>query len=369
LLVSAILASATRSGLAGSAIACAALWILGRRLGPGPRRAAIGVLVVIVTFWTAAPLLSGSVGSLLGARLSWWHDEDWLRAECEVGPVPAVLRVDQSFLVPVLLQNTGSVGWNRAGARSVLLSYHWKRLDGRTTLGDFEGIRTQLLTNVAPGDSSKVLPRVQAPAEAGTYLLRWDLVEENITWFRDRGHALPEEEVIIEPALEESTTASSLDLRSAPEAYPDSPPRSALWRAALVLWRQRPLLGIGPDNFRRRYEAVLSPSPTGQPYTDTRIHANSLYFETLADLGLAGLAALGAIGVALVNLIRAHVLANRLAGVACGVAAALFFVHGVFDYFLEFTPLFCLFWLLLGLTAACEAPAALRSSQESAPPR
>ncbi len=133
---------------------------------------------------------------------------------------------------------------------------------------------------------------------------------------------------------------------------PPAPPRPTLWRAALVLWHQRPLLGVGPDNFRRRYQAILSPAPSGQPYTDTRLHANSLYFETLADLGLAGIAVLAWIALALSRQIRRQVSADDLAGLGCSVAAGTFFVHGGLDYFFEFTPLFGLFWVLLGLSAA-----------------
>lgn len=357
-LVAAILASATRSGLAGTAIGCAALYVLGRRLGPDLRRAAAGGVLVVTVSWALVQALSGFAGSLLAARLTWWRDEDWLRAECTVGITPEAVRAGQPFAVSVTLQNRGSVRWERSGARSVQLSYHWRRLDGRTTAADFEGIRTPLPSDVAPGGSREVLARVRAPARPGAYRLQWDLVEEGITWFSQRGHAMAEEDVAVEPPLVGTQGPALGDLRAAPSFAPDPPPRSSLWRAAIALWRERPVLGIGPDNFRRRYEAVLSPSPSGQPYTDTRIHANSLYFETLADLGIAGVLALGALAFAIGRNLRRQVVVGATAGIGCGLAAAVFFVHGVFDYFLEFTPLFALFWLLLGLTAAQPTPGA-----------
>jgi O-antigen ligase len=99
---------------------------------------------------------------------------------------------------------------------------------------------------------------------------------------------------------------------------------------------------------------VLSPAPTGLPYADTRIHANSLYLETLADLGIAGILSLALIAWSWLRVVRRHYAAGRLAGLGSGVAVGAFFVHGAFDYFFEFTPLFGLFWVLLGLTAACE---------------
>ncbi|HXX70215.1 MAG TPA: hypothetical protein VEK07_23750 [Polyangiaceae bacterium] len=360
-LVAAMLASATRSSLAGALIGCGALYVMGNRLGGAPQRVAAGVVGLIAVSWITLQGLSGRAGSpLLAERMRSWRDDDWLRGDCSVGAIPDRVHAGQSFAVPVTVYNTGSLGWVRSGDRSVQLSYHWKRLEGPTTLRDFEGIRTELPADVPPGGALDVLARVKAPAAEGAYQLQWDLVVEGITWFSQRGHAMAEEGVVVEPAIVASSAPSTLDSRPAPALGPPSPDRSALWRAALVLWRRRPLLGIGPDNFRRSWQAVLSPSPSGQPYTDDRIHANSLYFETLADLGLAGVLALGMIALGLVRLIRAHYLANRLAGVGCGLGAAAFFIHGTLDYFLEFTPLFGLFWLLLGLTAGCETRAALR---------
>ena len=111
-------------------------------------------------------------------------------------------------------------------------------------------------------------------------------------------------------------------------------------------------MGDKPDNFRRRYEEVIGLDANGQRYTDTRIHANNFYLETLADLGLVGIAWLAWLTFALLRALRLLSASGRLAGLGCGLAAAAFFVHGAVDYFLEFTPLFGLFWMLLGSTAA-----------------
>lgn len=356
-LVGAIIASATRSGLAGSAIGCFALCVLSWRLDPDLRRAAACVVILIAASWLIVQNASGYAGSVLGERMRWWRDETWLRAECDVGSIPSAVQAGESFVVNVVVRNAGSLPWARSGDRSVQLSYHWKRLAGPTTLGDFEGIRTELPADIPPGGAEHLAARVRAPAAEGAYRLQWDLVVEGVTWFSQRDHAMAEEEIWVEPAPPGAPLPGP-DSREAPLLDPGPPSRPALWRAAIVLWRQRPILGVGPDNFRRRWQAVLSPSPTGRPYTDVRIHANSLYFETLADLGLAGAAALGAIALALVRLIRLHCVTNGLAGLGCGLAAAAFFVHGTLDYFLEFTPLFGLFWLLLGLTAAYATHAA-----------
>jgi O-antigen ligase len=207
---------------------------------------------------------------------------------------------------------------------------------------------------VPPGGAVDVSGLVRGPSVPGTYRLAWDLVQENVSWFSERGNARAERTIVVRAAADTAPTASTID-RPGPTLNPPAPSRPELWHAAVVLFRERPLLGVGPDNFRRRYEAVLEAGKSGQRYTDTRLHANSLYFETLADLGLAGVAALVWIGLALVRSGRRHWRSGSLAGLGSAVAAGTFFVHGALDYFFEFTPLLGLFWLLLGLAAASES--------------
>jgi hypothetical protein len=349
ILLGAILASATRSGLAGASVACGMFLWFGRELGPSVRRVVLGVLAILVAWSSLALVARGGSNSLLGQRLRWWDDGRWFGAEYAlVGAAPGSVGGETTFQVPMVLRNTGALTWRAREPHPVRLAYHWEPLGRAATVSDFEGLRTDLPQDVPPGRETKLVATVRTPKAVGPYHLRWDLVQEDVTWFSERGNAMPEQSVSIEgPSSEVLPTETPQRI-----AAPPPPVRSQLWRAAVRLWRERPLLGVGPDNFRRRYEAVLSPSPTGQAYSDTRLHANSLYFETLADLGLSGIAALAAIGVALLGALREHFAARRLAAIGCAVAAALFFVHGVLDYFLEFTPLFGLFWILLGLTSA-----------------
>jgi putative inorganic carbon (HCO3(-)) transporter len=143
--------------------------------------------------------------------------------------------------------------------------------------------------------------------------------------------------------------------------------RVELWGAALRLIQTRPLLGVGPDNFRHLYGAQL-----GLETWDERVQANNLYLEVLADVGLLGLAAfLWAVGGPLV--VARRLLTARFArslssdekssdqlgfdsrmvmvlGLTLGVVA--FLVHGLFDSFLAFTPTALLLWMLLGMLLA-----------------
>jgi hypothetical protein len=362
-LFAAILASATRSGLAGAAVACAALLSLGWRSGAWLRRVCAAVLCVLaLSSWIA--MSSTASGSLLEQRLRWWQDDAWFRAEYEVERVPRVVLVGETFRVPVRVRNTGTLAWPSAGARPFRLGYHWEPAERSQTVGDYEGQRTDLPADVPPGQAVDVVAVARGPDFPGVYHLRWDLLEEHVTWFSERGNEMPAQSIVVANRPDGAPPPEITAAHAQPfaESAPPPAPRPALWRAALVLWRQRPLLGIGPDNFRRRYEDVIGLAPNGLPYTDTRIHANSFYLETLADLGLAGAVALACIGLALVRALRCLSASGRLVGLGCGVAAGAFFIHGWIDYFLEFTPLFGLFWMLLGLTAALADEAPPRSS-------
>jgi hypothetical protein len=344
-----LLVSATRSGLAGAAVASVGLAALGWRGGIGLRRGTAAVAGVLVLTSSIA-IAAGGSGSLLGHRLRWWEDAAWFRVEYEVGAVPSRLRAGESFTVAVRLRNTGVLAWRSGGTGSVRLSYHWDPVDRPPTRGDYEGARTPLPGDVPAGGTVDVVAVAWSPPTPGPYRLRWDLVQEHVTWFSEHGNAAPAQPVLVEGPP--SSAPGEKDAAAPLPAAPLPPPhRAALWRAAIALWRERPLLGIGPDNFRRRYEDVIA-APDGRRYEDTRMHANNLYLETLADLGLAGAAALAWIALSLGRWLRALSRTGHVAGLGCGVAAAAFFVHGWMDYFFEFTSLFGLFWLAMGLTAA-----------------
>ncbi len=346
----AILASATRTALVGAGVACGMLAVLGGPRAPRMTRAA-GVSLLVLAVLSAVALQS-SADALLGQRLRFWHDDRWFGAQYGVPGGRRTVDGGEVFAVPVSLRNTGSIAWHVGGPHPTHLSYHWAIEPpdgGRPRLVEYEGRRTDLPGDVPPGGAVGVTGIVRAPEAAGAYRLSWDLVQENVTWFSGRGIAMGEQSVDVQSA----STSPAREIVP-PSPAPVAVPRSSLWRVAVVLWRERPLLGIGPDNFRRRYEALLAPPTTGVPYTDTRIHANSLYFETLADLGLAGLTAIAAIAIALLRSLRRHWEAGCVAGLGSAVAALTFFVHGLLDYFFEFTPPVVLFWVTLGLTTAFE---------------
>jgi O-antigen ligase len=125
-------------------------------------------------------------------------------------------------------------------------------------------------------------------------------------------------------------------------------PRSVLWQTAITMWRERPLLGIGPDNFRHTYGRHLGPAAW-----DARVHTNNSYVEVLVSMGAAGAIALGWLMVRAVSSARTIVAradAATLSLTAAALAACLAIaVHALVDSFLTFTPTYVVFAIAAGL--------------------
>jgi SpoIID/LytB domain protein len=85
----------------------------------------------------------------------------------------------------VKLTNNGNIPWNAAGANPVNLSYHILDAAGRAVVWD--GARTPLGGDVAPGASKDLSITFTTPGQSGTYTLVVDLVREGIGWFEGAG--------------------------------------------------------------------------------------------------------------------------------------------------------------------------------------
>ena len=66
--------------------------------------------------------------------------------------------------------------------------------------------------------------------------------------------------------------------------------RLAMWRIAIDVWKQHPVLGTGPGDFDDEIKVLQNKGE----YVGMNIHnsAHNIYFQSLADLGVVGLAAL-----------------------------------------------------------------------------
>jgi stage II sporulation protein D len=94
-----------------------------------------------------------------------------------------------TYQVSVPVTNTGAAQWPAVaapGVNAVTLSYHWHdAVSGSTIVWD--GRRTPLAANLAPGATATVNATVTAPASACACGLTFDLVREGVSWFGSLG--------------------------------------------------------------------------------------------------------------------------------------------------------------------------------------
>ncbi len=111
------------------------------------------------------------------------------KAEIRVEQPPSKLKVNESVVLDVTVRNLGNAVWPHRGGpaavHGVVLSYHWLPADGSRVLVD--GIRTNLPSDLAPGSQVALRATVKAPDNPGAYILEFDMVQEAVAWFRERG--------------------------------------------------------------------------------------------------------------------------------------------------------------------------------------
>jgi hypothetical protein len=99
------------------------------------------------------------------------------------------LRVNEQVTLPVTVKNSGTEIWpataDPTGKYVVHLSYHWLANAGTVVVRD--GVRTELPQDLAPGEAVALAATLQAPAEAGEYVLRLTMVQEQVAWFENQG--------------------------------------------------------------------------------------------------------------------------------------------------------------------------------------
>ena len=133
--------------------------------------------------------------------------------------------------------------------------------------------------------------------------------------------------------------------------------RNELWEAAIALFVQHPLFGIGAGNF----EFLLS--TVGLQNVQT--HANSVWLETLAEQGIIGFSAFVALVAVVLRELFIGLRRSWLVQAAL-VATLCLLLHQVFDDLFFFPKVGMLWWLLIGAAAGALAPAAAPAAARSA---
>jgi hypothetical protein len=314
----------------------------GRWEGAHTRLAALAAVLLALVLMSRSP-------QMLVTRMSTDVSQDWYGASYEV-PGTLTLRPDTVTEVPVTLSNRGWLTWQSTRLPAFALSYHWLSIDTEEVV-IYDGLRTPFTTPVEPGEKVTVPARVRAPGYPGTYLLVWDIVQEQRTWLSLEG-VFPGRTIA---TVSGQRVGAPLPTRGPMPTGVMRMPRSVLWATALKISAEHPALGIGPDNFRLIYGRYL-----GLAAWDSRVHANNTYLEVLVGMGAMGVVALLWLIVAACRSTIARLRAADIASmplVAAATAACLAIAaHGVVDSFLTFTSTYVVFALAAGVLFRAPCP-------------
>jgi hypothetical protein len=98
---------------------------------------------------------------------------------------------NSSFMLKVFVKNESAVVWGVLvstddGKYQIRASYRWLSPD-RLPLGDYD-YRVPLPHDLHPGETVPIEFTIQAPPAPGKYFLEFDLVQELVVWFHDKGN-------------------------------------------------------------------------------------------------------------------------------------------------------------------------------------
>jgi len=111
------------------------------------------------------------------------------KAAIALEEMPFALHASESFCPRVRIKNTSAILWPAKGLQdgrfAVALSYHW--IDGNGGIIVSGGLRTPLVHDVGPNEEIVLYATAKTPQLPADYTLEFDLVQEGVTWFKDKG--------------------------------------------------------------------------------------------------------------------------------------------------------------------------------------
>ena len=140
---------------------------------------------------TPAPSPKATAASAEPAALP----ENGYKASIELIDPPSRLRAGQKETIQVKVKNASEVMWYARGAAVnnaptnkfyIAVGDRWFKADGATLVTDMDG-RYGIGPDLKPGEETVVPLLITAPKEPGDYILDIDLVQEQVTWFHEKG--------------------------------------------------------------------------------------------------------------------------------------------------------------------------------------
>jgi hypothetical protein len=141
---------------------------------------------------------------------------------------PKRMIAGQTNAVRLTIRNTGYRTWAADGPNAVRLGYRWYNADGSevpTTL--WADLRTNLPYNLPPDQTATLNANCGAPRSPGLYQVRWDMVEEMITWFAWQGAPTLNVAVTVNPEVITPPPVEPTPPTPSPTPQPPEPPAPA----------------------------------------------------------------------------------------------------------------------------------------------
>ncbi|HEV7700155.1 MAG TPA: hypothetical protein VGO43_07995 [Pyrinomonadaceae bacterium] len=105
---------------------------------------------------------------------------------------PANMRAGEQKTVTVRVKNASQVAWpadspaDGKGAFTITLRDRWLSADGNKVVNDVDG-GTPMVYDLLPGGELDLPLKIAAPKEKGNYVLEFDMVQEQVSFFREKG--------------------------------------------------------------------------------------------------------------------------------------------------------------------------------------
>lgn len=346
----------TRSGflIVPVSLALGALLAMVYRLG---RRVWVMFALASVTMFVVLGI-SAVLDEKMAVRLGLKEQSVRYAAEYELLDMPPVIQLDSEHAALLKIRNTGEIPWLNEGPGRFTLAYRWLSYPEGEEQKDVHYIISYLQRQIEPGEEFEIQADYETPDQPGRYLLIFDLVvhvsDVSADWFSAAG--VP---ALVVPLEFDSTGAGRrIEIEKPVSEFETGPssqqatPRGKFWQAAVSIWKENPVVGIGPDQFRSHYHEYISDTPP-----DDRHRAHNVFLETMADTGLIGLAALVYL-FARAALVQWRLVADRkasqtarLASLSLLVALTAYILHSMLEYYIWQTGINFLLFTVLGLTS------------------
>lgn len=341
----------TRSALVATPVAMLGGAMLAGLYGYGRR---VWVFLGLgVVFLAIAVVASVLFSNKMASRLDLAEQERHYGAEYTLISGPSELSLGQAGTVRIHVKNTGSINWTSEPDGEVALVYRWRTYPQNEYYEMPSYIVTEMPYVVPPGGEVDLTADFLVPEEGGRYVLVFELFKTHICLFSSAGVApliMPLE--FINGKSRPLTITENSESFEAIEPAQVTATRSQLWRVGFKAWKANPLLGLGPDQFRIRYNDYAP-----ELEHDARIRTHNIFLESAATTGVAGLAVMIFLIIRLFTVQfrlvrnRNQGTAARLVSLALIVASLAYVAHGMLDCFLWQTGIAFLFFTYLGLTS------------------